>query len=382
MYAPIFFPPAPPPSPEGLAAERAILEAKGAFHVGGRYYASTADADLQRRWVAECRVREVARRTTWRERCRERRPVLMPASDPTLSTWLTESERRRVDAARAIPAATLHRDSLRTVRDDLAIGRAHAALISAALVRPVEVPALAALVRGFPGTPIVAFVSDADQSQSLVAALLLGRAGILSVIDCRTPDGWRMFREMLSAERIPDAFMRHALARVLDEIGGAADKVAEGCARFFAVAFSPCGGTTKTEAARLGVRPSTLTSRFYRAGLPSPKQYLALARLVWAARLGEMPGVSISAIACRLDASSPQSFGRTVRLLTGVPASEFRRQFTGDTMLAHFCASLIEPYRDTLRTFDPIDGSRDQCTHDGRTSDVARGDREISGRAA
>lgn len=382
MYAPIFFPPVPPPSPDVLAAERAILEAEGAFHVDGRYYANTADADLQRRWAAECRVREVARRTTWRERCRERRPVLMPASDPTLSTWLTESERLRVDAARAIPAATVHRNSLRAVRDDLATGRAHAALVSAALVRPVEVPGLAALVRGFPGMPVVAFVSDADQSQALAAAVLLGRAGVLSLIDCRTPEGWRMFREILNAERLPDAFMRQALAKVLDAIGGVGNAVTEGCARFFAVAFSPCGGTTKTEAARLGVRPSTLTSRFYRAALPSPKQYLSLARLVWAARLGEMPGVSITAIACRLDASSPQSFGRTVRLLTGVPASEFRRRFTGDTMLAHFCATLVEPYRDTLRTFDPIDGSRDQRTHDDRTNDVARGDREIAGRAA
>jgi len=95
-------------------------------------------------------------------------------------------------------------------------------------------------------------------------------------------------------------------------------------------------------------------SRFYRAGLPSPKRYLALARLVWAARLGETPGLSISAIAHRLDASSPQSFHRAVRTLTGRSASEFRRTTTGAAMLDRYCAALVAPYRATLRTFDPL----------------------------
>ena len=62
MYAPIFLPPVPKPSPEVLAAERAILAAEGPSHVDGRYFARPGDADRQRRLVAECRVQEAARR--------------------------------------------------------------------------------------------------------------------------------------------------------------------------------------------------------------------------------------------------------------------------------------------------------------------------------
>lgn len=62
MYAPVYFPPAPAPSPDVLAAERAILDAEGPYHVDGRYYANEADADLQRRWAAERRVSDAARR--------------------------------------------------------------------------------------------------------------------------------------------------------------------------------------------------------------------------------------------------------------------------------------------------------------------------------
>ena len=45
-----------------------------------------------------------------------------------------------------------------------------------------------------------------------------------------------------------------------------------------------------------------------------------LARLVWAAHLGESPAVLTSAIAYRIGASSPQSFNRTVRNMMGMTA--------------------------------------------------------------
>jgi AraC-like DNA-binding protein len=135
--------------------------------------------------------------------------------------------------------------------------------------------------------------------------------------------------------------------------GNGAD-VSDGLVRFFAAAFAPNVTRAQQVAARLGVPPSTLASRFYRAALPSPKQYVAWARLVWAARLGESPALSVSLIAHRLDASSPQSFSRTVRTLTGLTAAEFRRRHTGAGMLDRFRALLVRPYRDTLCTFNPL----------------------------
>ena len=145
-------------------------------------------------------------------------------------------------------------------------------------------------------------------------------------------------------------------------------------ARFFTHAFAldvPC---VRTLAARLGVGPTTLTSRFFRAGLPSPKRYLTWARLVWAAHLGEVPALTVTAIADRLDASSPHAFSRSLRLHTGLSPTEFRRQFTGDTMLDRYRAGLVTPYRQQLRAFDPIRSDVPRRLHvaRGATPDAVR----------
>ena len=58
-----------------------------------------------------------------------------------------------------------------------------------------------------------------------------------------------------------------------------------------------------------------------------------MARLAWAAHLGELPGLTVAAIANRLDASSPQSFGRTLRRMFGVTPTQFRARYTGREML-------------------------------------------------
>jgi AraC-like DNA-binding protein len=129
---------------------------------------------------------------------------------------------------------------------------------------------------------------------------------------------------------------------------------ADGLVRFFTLVFRPGVSSVKVLGTHLGVQSSTLASRFYRAGLPSPKRYLTWARLAWAAGLGESPGLSIRAIADRLDASSPQSFHRTVRQCTGYTAAEFCRMATGARMLDHYLTTLVAPYRDVLRDFDPL----------------------------
>lgn len=61
MYAPVFLPQAPAPSPAVRAFERAVLAAEGLFHVAGRYYARSDDADRMRRIEAERFEREAAR---------------------------------------------------------------------------------------------------------------------------------------------------------------------------------------------------------------------------------------------------------------------------------------------------------------------------------
>jgi AraC-like DNA-binding protein len=113
--------------------------------------------------------------------------------------------------------------------------------------------------------------------------------------------------------------------------------------------------------------PSTLMSRFFRAGLPTPKKYLAMARLVRAARLFENAGFSVANVANHLDYSSPQSFGRHVRTLLHITAGEFRAEYDCVSMFARFRADLILPYVDVLRELRPLTAPAGWAARSGRS---------------
>lgn len=257
-----------------------------------------------------------------------------PVPRPRVATWLTARERAQVDAAAGGPLDFDHRSSLAGVREALERG-ADAALVSAALVSPGDGAGLAGLVRGFPAVPVAGLVTaGVGDAQALAAAHLFGAAGVGALCDARSAAGWTALRGTFTPRHLADAFLRACVAGVLADLrAGAAGEPPGGLVRFFTLAFAPDVASAKQLAARLGVHPCTLTRRFMRAGLPSPKRYVAFAQLVRAARLGETPALSISAVAHRLGASSPQSFHRTVRTLTGLPARTFRERFTGATML-------------------------------------------------
>ena len=306
--------------------------------------------------------------------------VLAPSGRLRVGTWLTSRERSRVDAAIVGQLDLIHRQTVTSLCADLTAGLIDATLLSAALVRPADVASVSVLARNFPGSPAVGFVGEADEPQALAGAIALGQAGVTLLVDARTAAGWSALRSAFDRRHLPDDFIRRALREMLGTGGaGNACEYPVGWARFLTGTFSPRVSSAKELAATLGLHCSTLTSRFYRAGLPSPKRYVALARLVWAARLGECPGLTISAIAHRLDASSPQSFGRTVRVLMGVTASEFRRRFDGETMVARFRDTLVDPYRETLRTFDPLAAGGIGSERRGRK---VRHNLQVAGRAA
>jgi AraC-like DNA-binding protein len=142
------------------------------------------------------------------------------------------------------------------------------------------------------------------------------------------------------------------LSRVVPALG---DPTVE-CRRFFEVLVRVAPGVTTVRAlARgLGLGTSTFMSRFFRAGVPSPKRYLSAVRLLYAAALLESPGLSVADVAYRLEYSSPQSFGRHLRTVLGVTAGEFRRRYPFEVALEDFNARLIVPFRPSFRTFQPL----------------------------
>src|SRR6185312_13834533 len=258
-------------------------------------------------------------------------------------------ERPRVDAAGNGLFAVLHRDSIpdavRAVRER----PVDAVLVSVHRCGADQMEVLGHLVREFPSIPTVALVSQHDPG-AIEMLLRLGASGVRQVVDVTSPTGWGRLRQVVGQPAT------RAVARIqgpiLDALAGApAD------ARLFVEALirlAPETPTVTTLAQRLYVRPSTLMSRFARAGLPSPKNYLAAVRLVHAAYLFETGGLSVADVAYRLEYSSPQSFGRHLRAMLGLTALEFRRRFPFPVALERFVALMMEPYREIWRRFHPL----------------------------
>jgi AraC-like DNA-binding protein len=267
-----------------------------------------------------------------------------------VTTILTPAERIRVDAAGQGLYTALHRDSIEDVLRDLKEHRAAAVLVSVNCCSSRDATRVAMLVREFPRVPTVALLTDLATAVP-TAMLTLGRSGIQTLVDVRESAGWRRLRDVLLADQSRD-INRLALAQLSVDLTGAHPE----CWQFFEVLFTlPSGtGTIRSLSRHLGVIPSTLMSRFFRAHLPAPKRYLAMARLVRAAQLFENPGLSISNVANRLDYSSPQSFSRHLRGLIQLTAVEFRQRYDGEGMLQRFRADLVIPFLSRLRSFTPL----------------------------
>ncbi len=275
---------------------------------------------------------------------------------PTVAAILSPGERSRVDAAGSGCVAILHResisDAIRMVRER----PIDAVLLSVQHCGPEQVDGVAHLVREFPSVPTFALVSQYGP-RATETLLLLGASGVKRVIDVTAPTGWAHLRELLTQP------VTRSVARIQGPVLSALKEVTPDTRIFLEamIRLAPDTPTVRQLSRRLGVRPSTLMSRFARAELPSPKSYLAAIRLLHAAQLFEDPGLSIADVAYRLEYSSPQSFGRHVRSLLGITSTEFRHRFPFPVAVERFVTLLIEPYATVWERFHPL--QRTGSTH-------------------
>lgn len=277
-------------------------------------------------------------------------PATTPADRPTIAAVLLPAERLKVEAAGHGCFTLLHRDSVpeavRAVRERPVDG----ILLSVHRCPPNAVQEVRRLVHDFPGIPTVALVSthDAASSETL---LQLGATGLRQVVDVTGPTGWQRLRHLMAAP------VTRAAARIQGPLVLSLGEAPADLRFFFEmlVRLAPDITTVRALCRACEVRPSTLMSRFSRAGLPSPKSYLASVRLLHAAHLLEAPGRSIADVAYRLEYSSPQSFGRHVRAMLGITSLEFRRRFPFPAALARFLELMIVPYRGVWPVFHPLE---------------------------
>ena len=273
----------------------------------------------------------------------------VPARHPVIAAVLRPEERNRVEAASGGWFSLVHRDSIpdaiRAVRER----PVDAILVSVHRCHDQSPDLLGRLIQGFPGIPTVALVSSHDAAGS-ETLLHLGANGVRQVIDVTGPEGWHRLRQVLGEPATRDT------ARIQGPVLAALGGVTAGTRLFFEVLIrlAPGLATARELTDQLGVRCTTLMSRFSRAGLPSPKSYLAAVRLVHATLLFDRPGYTVSDVAYRLDYSSPQSFGRHVRALLGITSSELRRRFPFEVALTRFIDLMLKPYGEVWPTFRPL----------------------------
>ncbi|PHX66102.1 MAG: hypothetical protein CK550_01240 [Gemmatimonadetes bacterium] len=287
-----------------------------------------------------------------------RTPVKSVAATPadavsarSIVTFLTPAERQRVDALGQGSYTTVHRESFDDILRDLRSQPVSAILVSVSRYQQDHGTQVARMVREFPRVPAVALLTgnEARTTQSLLA---LGQRGVQTLVDARDPAGWRDLRQFVNRE-VSTTIESVAIRRIRADLAGANDD----CLRFFDELFlAPMSLTTVRQLARrLGVVPTTFMSRFFRAGIPAPKKYLATARLVRAARLLENPGYSLTQVAFLLEYSSPQSFSRHVMHSLQCGAAEFRKTYNGEAMLEYLRQRLILPYQQQLIAFAPVE---------------------------
>lgn len=277
----------------------------------------------------------------------------MPLSDGsrmTVAAVVDPDDRARLEAAGAGCFAVLHRqtvpDAVRAVRET----PVDAVLLSVHRCDGGQVDAIDHLVRNFPDIPTVALLSRSDPATP-ERLLRLGATGVRHVVDVSCPTGWTQLRQLLlEPASKPAARILGRLLHTLVDLPPDTRLFLE-----FLVRAAPATPSVRQLARRLKVRPSTLVSRFVRAGLPSPKTYLAGIRLLYAAQYFEQEGLSVSDVAYRLECSSPQSFGRHLRAMLGVTAGEFRRRFPFPVAIERFLETLVRPFAGVWRGFHPLE---------------------------
>lgn len=271
----------------------------------------------------------------------------------TVVTVVEPAMRSRVAAVGEGAYSTVHAEALSDAVQYMQRRFVSAVVVSASLIRRVDMPVIIKLHRRLAGRLIVAkcgaLVWQRDEW-----LLALGAAGVSSIVDVDSPDGCRKIRE---ASADPFGETR---ASIEAAVFGILHSVSEDVDRFLATLFreAPRLRFARQLADCLGVEASTLMSRFHRAKLPSPKEYLARTRLLYACACLENSSLSIAAVANWLNYSSPQSFGRHVRLITRTVASDYRWRFSFERGLREFVIGMVAPFGKTFIDFRPIRGSQ------------------------
>jgi AraC-like DNA-binding protein len=219
--------------------------------------------------------------------------------------------------------------------------------------RPVELavvdPLLAGVARAqeierlrvlFPSLPLILYTSLSPQTASVL--LTLGQRGIRHVVFARYDDHPARLRELLECEE------GHAASRLfLEQLAGALAPLPSELRWVLEEAFQAPDRvqTVGQIAARARVDRRTCERWFTRVGLPSPRHFLAAARVLYAHRLLQDPGFTVEDVAQRLGYAQVKTLQQHARTYLGLTAGEMRLSLTPDQALERVAHRFLAPPR-------------------------------------
>jgi len=206
------------------------------------------------------------------------------------------------------------------------------AAMAAIRSRPVELAVVDPLLMGaasdkeierlrmlFPSLPLIIYTALTPQTAAVL--LVLGQCGIRHAVFARYDDHPAHLRQVLANEEA-----RSASQQLLDQLAWAlAPLPSELRWVLEEVLRSPAEvQTVQQVAARARVDRRTFERWFTRVGLPSPRHFLAAARVLYAHRLLQDPGFTVEDVAERLGYAQVKTLQLHARTYLGLTAGEMR----------------------------------------------------------
>src|SRR2546429_2590717 len=238
-------------------------------------------------------------------------------------------------------------------RFTLARAGSWAEALSTIRTRPVELAVVDPLLSGeprtreierlrvlFPSLPLVLYTTLTPRTAGVL--LTLGQRGIEHVIVACYDDHPLRVREARAEEEA------HWASRLLlDQLADALAPLPRELRWVLEEALrSPAGVQTVGQvAARARVDRRTCERWFTRVGLPSPRQFLAAARVLYAHRLLQDPGFTIEDVAQRLGYAQAKTLQQHARSYLGLTAGEMRLSLSPQEALERLTRRFLKPQR-------------------------------------
>jgi len=238
-------------------------------------------------------------------------------------------------------------------RFTLARAASWAEALSTIRTRPVELAVVDPLLSGeprtqeierlrvlFPSLPLVLYTTLTPRTAGVL--LTLGQRGIEHVIVACYDDHPLRLREVLAEEEA------HSASRLfLDQLADALAPLPRELRWVLEEALrSPAGMQTVGQvAARARVDRRTCERWFTRVGLPSPRHFLAAARVLYAHRLLQDPGFTIEDVAQRLGYAQAKTLQQHARSYLGLTAGEMRLSLSPEEALERLTRQFLKPQR-------------------------------------